>query len=285
MSFQPILPLGGYAGWRFLTRTLASQQTAFDAAPVQQRDTAYFTAVIDKVTTVDQLMADPKLLRVALGAFGLGGQTGSTALIRKVLTEGTSSATALANKLSDKRYLALAQAFNFGDNGTPNTQSPGFSATIIEAYQNQQFQAAVGQQDVNLQLALQMQTGLANLASGNSSEAAKWYTVMGTPAMRTVFQTALGLPSSFVSLDIDHQLQVFEEKARQAFGDSSVSQFSDPAKIAILVRRFLVRSDAQGSTQGTASSIALQLLGGGDGTASIGTGAAGSATSLLSLFA
>jgi hypothetical protein len=108
---------------------------------------------------------------------------------------------------------------------------------------------------------------------------------MGTPAMRTVFQTALGLPSSFVSLDIDHQLQVFEEKARQAFGDSSVSQFSDPAKIAILVRRFLVRSDAQGSTQGTASSIALQLLGGGDGTASIGTGAAGSATSLLSLFA
>ena len=285
MSFQPVLPMGGYAGWQFLTRTLASQQTAFDAAPVQQRDTDHFAATIGKITTVDQLMADPKLLKVALGAFGLGAQTGSSALIRKVLSDGITSATALANKLSDKRYLALAQAFNFGDGGTPNTQGPGFAAKIVKAYQAQQFQTAIGQQDVNLQLALQMQTGLANLASGSASEAAKWYTVMGTPAMRTVFQTALGLPSSFVSLDIDHQLQVFEEKAQQAFGDKSVSQFSDPAKIDDLVKRFLVRSDVQGATQGTAASIALQLLGGGDGTTSVGLSTTGSASSLLSLFA
>lgn len=281
MSFQPILPMGGYSGWQFLTRTLASQQTAFDAAPLQRRDTDYFTAKIGKITSVDQLMADPKLLRVALGAFGLGDQTGNTALIRKVLTDGTSTATALANKLSDKRYLALAQAFNFGDPGAPNTQNPGFPAKIVKAYQDQQFQAAIGQQDVNLQLALQMKTGLANLAAGSSSEAAKWYTVMGTPAMRTVFQTALGLPSSFVSLDIDHQLKVFEEKARQAFGDRSVSQFSEPAKIDDLVKRFLVRGDAQGTTQGTPSSIALQLLGGAPADT---TATGSSASSVLSLF-
>ncbi|MBI1217222.1 MAG: DUF1217 domain-containing protein [Rhodobacteraceae bacterium] len=283
MSFQPVVPMGGYAGWQFLTRTLASQEAAFDAAPVQQRDTTYFAATIGKVTSVDQLMADPKLLKVALGAFGLGDQTGSTALIRKVLTDGTSSATALANQLSDKRYLALAQAFNFGEDGPPNTQNPGFAATIGKAYQDQQFQTAVGQQDTNLQLALQMQSSLANLASGSGSEATKWYTVMGTPAMRAVFQTALGLPSSFVSLDIDHQLQVFEDKAQQAFGDSSVSQFADPAKIDDLVKRFLVRSDTQSGSQASAASIALQLLG-GDSSSTTTTGSGGSANTVLSLF-
>lgn len=284
MSFQPVLPMGGYAGWQFLNRTQDSQKAAFDAAPVLQRDTDYFAAKIGKVTTVDQLMADPKLLKVALGAFGLGDQTASKALISKVLSGGTASTNALANKLSDKRYLALAQAFNFGDGDTPNTQNAGFAATIVEAYQNQQFQTAVGQQDVNLQLALQMQTGLANLAKGSASEAAKWYTVMGTPAMRTVFQTALGLPSGFVSLDIDHQLQVFEDKAQQAFGDSSVSQFSDPARIDDLVKRFLVRSDAQSSAQGTSSSIALQLLGGGSNATVFTATSSSSASPVLSLF-
>ena len=35
MSFQPVLPLGGAAGWRFLSRTLPRQEAAHAAsAPV-----------------------------------------------------------------------------------------------------------------------------------------------------------------------------------------------------------------------------------------------------------
>jgi hypothetical protein len=231
MSFQPVVPFGGYAGWQFLTRTMAAQQTAFDNSPVLQRDTDYFTANIGKVTSADQLVADPKLLEVALGAFGLGDQTNSTYLIKQVLTQGSTSSTALANQLTDKRYLALAQAFNFGDTTTPNTQSAGFAAQIVSAYQSQQFGAAVGSQDSNLQLALSMQTDLANLAGTTSSDTTKWYLVMGNPSMRTVFETAMGLPTSFVSLNLDQQLSVFQDKAQRMFGDSSVSQFTDPKKI------------------------------------------------------
>ncbi len=262
MSFQPVVPFGGYAGWQFLTKTMAAQKAAFDNSTVQQRDADYFTANIGKVTSADQLVADPKLLKVALGAFGLGDQANSTYLIKQVLTQGSNNSTALANQLTDKRYLALARAFNFGDTTTPKTQSAGFAAQIVSAYQNQQFGAAIGTQDSNLQLALSMQTDLANLASTGSSETTKWYLMMGNPSMRTVFETAMGLPTSFVSLNLDQQLTVFQDKAQQMFGDSSVSQFSDPTKVDQLVKDFLVRNGDTSASQSSAGSIALALLGG-----------------------
>ena len=42
MSFQPVLPMSGFAGWSFLKRTMARQQVAQQAVPAQQRDEAYF---------------------------------------------------------------------------------------------------------------------------------------------------------------------------------------------------------------------------------------------------
>lgn len=274
-----MVPMGGYAGWQFLTRTLASQQAAFNAAPAQRRDTDHFIATIGKVTTVAQLMDDPRLLKVALGAFGLGDRSGAKALIAKALGSNTTDSASLVNVLSDKRYLALAQAFGFGD-GAVQTGAPGFAARIVTAYQAQQFATAVGQQDGTLQLALQVRTSLANLATSGGSEAAKWYSVLGSTSMRKVFETAFGLPSSFISIDIDRQLQVFEAKAKEVFGNTSVAQFGASDRMDGLIKRFLVRADAQGSASGTAASVAVQILGGSLATGTV----SGNAGSILALF-
>ena len=71
MSFQPVLPLGGYAGWTFLKRTIVRQQAVQQAAPEAQRDEAYFRSKIGKVATAEQLVSDKRLLRISLAAFGL----------------------------------------------------------------------------------------------------------------------------------------------------------------------------------------------------------------------
>lgn len=282
MSFQPVIVGSGLGGWQFLQSTLAKQQATFDASPEMQRDTDYFTANIGKITNTDQLMADRRLLTVALGAFGLGDQINNTALIRKVLADGSETDTALANKLSDKRWLSFAQAFSFANAQAPATGSAEFAAGIVSGYQTQQFQTAVGQQDHALQLALGLQNNLGNLAASSSSEAAKWYTVMGTPGLRTVMETALGLPSSIVSLDIDRQLTMFEDKARSVFGDSSVSQFAQPEKLEKLTRVFLARSQLDAGMAvgraGSAGSAALQLLQGN------GSPLSESGAGILSLF-
>ncbi len=265
MSFQPVLPVGGYAGWKFLGRTLETQQAAFAKAPANLRDAEYFRANIAKATTAEALVADHRLMKVALGAFGLDDDLPNKAFIRKVLGDGTLQADALSNRLSDKRYAALAKAFGY-DLQPPRVGQSDFADKILTAYDSRQFEAAVGDRDGNMRLALALQRDLGDVAAKTTSETTKWFTIMGTPPLRTVFEGALGLPSSFATLDIDRQLETLQDKTAALFGTPGVSQFSDPAQMEKLVRLFLVRAELAGGG-GTVSgqSVALQLLQGATG--------------------
>ena len=260
MTFAPVVPLSGYAGWALLKRTMTVQTATFNKSPEIVRDTDYFRAKIGAVKTADDLVNDRRLLKVALGAFGLDADINNKAFIKKVLTDGTTATTALANRLSDKRYLQFATALGL-DQKTPGTQTAGFAETVITAYKNREFESAVGDQNGDLRLALNAQREVAALAGKSSSETTKWLTILGNSPLASVFQKALGLPARIASIDLDQQLNVYQSKAQAVFGDSSVSQFKDPAKVDALIRRFLVRSEAsQLISQTSSTSIALTLL-------------------------
>lgn len=260
MTYSPVLPLSGYAGWALLNRTKTVQTAAFNKSPEIVRDTDYFKANISKVKTADALVNDRRLLRVALGAFGLDDDINNKAFIKKILTDGTLTDKALANRLTDKRYLEMAKAFGF-DLGTPSTQISTFGTQIVTAFKDRQFEKAVGEQDDNLRLAMNATREVAALAGKTSSESTKWFTIMGNSPLATVVQKALGIPSKVASLDVDQQLSIYQAKAQAIFGSSSVSQFSDPAQMDKLVKRFLTRAQADEiMAQTSSSSIALTLL-------------------------
>ena len=259
MTFTPILASTGYSGWTFLKRTLATQQTTFDKSPEIKRDIDYFNAKIGSVKTADQLVGDRRLLKIALGAFGLDNDIDSRAFIKKILTDGTLKTSSLSNKLADKSYQRLSAAFGFGDFAVPRTQLSTFGAEITSAYQQRQFESAVGDQDNSLRLALNAQREIPALASKQTSEDTKWYTILGSTPLRSVVQAALGLPDSTASLDVDKQLVMFKDRASKVFGESSVKQFTDGTKLESLVRRYLVKTQAD-QYQGTSSSFVLDSL-------------------------
>lgn len=259
MSFAPILVSSGYSGWAFLQKTLTSQKSAFAKDPTLQRDEDYFRQKIGSIQTADQLVADRRLLKVALEAFGLGNDIDSKAFIKKVLADGTLKTGALANKLADKNYAKFSAAFGFGDFTVPRTQLSTFADEILKQYESQQFESAVGDQDNNLRLALYAQRELPALAAKGSSDDTKWYSIMGSTPLRTVVQAALGLPSSVASLDVDQQLTMFKDKAQAIFGDSGVKQFTDSAKMDVLIRRYLVKSQAE-QIQTDGASFALDSM-------------------------
>ncbi|MFV2033563.1 MAG: DUF1217 domain-containing protein [Halocynthiibacter sp.] len=260
-GFQPIVPLSGYAGWAFLGRTLESQQEAHDKSPVLQREVAYFEKNIGNIKTAEDLVADRTMLKVALGAFGLGEDIGNTYFLRKVLEDGTIDPGALANRLSDKRYLEFSKAFGFGDFSVANTQLSDFAGGITTAYKERQFEVAIGEQDENMRLALGLRRELDSLVARDISDNAMWFTVMGNAPLRAVFEAALGLPTAFGALDLDKQLSVFKDRAQSQFGDSAVAQFSDPEKQEDLIRMFLFRSELQTrSSMFQSSQTALTLL-------------------------
>lgn len=261
MSFQPALPLTGYAGWGFLKRTMVRQQAMQQAAPVQQRDEAYFREKIGKVATAEQLVSDKRLLRITLTAFGLEGDVNNKAFIQKILEGGTLKEGSLANRLADKQYQKLSAAFGFGDFSVPRTRISTFPDEIVSQFRTRSFETAVGAQSNTYRLALNAEREIPAVAARNSSETAKWYVILGNPPMREVMQTALGLPKSFATIDLDQQVSVLKSKTMAAFGSDSVTQFADPAKMEALVRRFVLRSELQEQgAPNSPASIALQLL-------------------------
>ncbi|MFC3118688.1 hypothetical protein ACFOHS_12495 [Jhaorihella thermophila] len=67
MSFQPVIPASGLVGWRFLQRTHAAQMQAFTATGLQEREAGYFLEKIGQITNASELVADRRLLSIALG--------------------------------------------------------------------------------------------------------------------------------------------------------------------------------------------------------------------------
>ena len=261
MSFSPVLPLGGYAGWSFLKRTLDTQKAALAASADLRRDEDYFREKIGSVTTAEDLVSDRRLLRVALGAFGLDDDINSKFFIRKVLEDGTLKDGALSNRLANKQYQKFSAAFGFGDFTTPSTVLSDFPDKILTAFQDRQFEIAVGEQSDPMRIALNAERELAALANRSSSNDTKWYTIMGSEPLRRIFETAFGLPSSFAAIDIGQQLSYLKSKADQVFGDNAVSQFAEPDRMDALLRRYFVQSDISTSISPYAKGAnALQLL-------------------------
>lgn len=260
MTYSPVVPFGGYAGWKFLARTRDAQKEAFVASRQIQRDDAYFRERIGSIRTAEDLVADRRLLSVALGAFGLSDDINNKYFIRKVLEDGTLDTKALANKLADKRYLELSKAFGFGDFAMPRTQLSDFADKILSSYKTRRFEEAIGESNDQMRLAMNAQRELAVIAARNRSPDAKWFAVLGSAPLREVFQTALGLPSAFAAIDLDQQLVALKDKAEQFLGTRDISDFSDPERVEDLVRLFLLRAETQVGAGYSSSSAALTLL-------------------------
>lgn len=258
--FQPVIPMSGLAGWMFLQRTADSQTEAFNNAPRLVRDTDYFEAKVGEITSAENLVNDRRLLRVALGAFGLQDDLNNRFLIRTVLEEGTESDEALANRLSDDRYARFAEAFGFGNTGGSRTQDPLFGAEVTAQYRTRSFEVAVGEQNEAMRLSLNADRELANLAQSDGSEDTKWFRILGTPPLRTVFETALGLPDGFGQLDIDQQLEVFKDKSRGSLGLEDINDLVNEETRQDLIRAYLARDQIKGISFQSSTSIALTLL-------------------------
>ena len=260
MSFQPILPMDGYVGWRFLQRTLDSQQRSFAKTPAAQRDETYFRETIGTITSAKALVQDRRLLRVTLTAFGLQDDLPNRAYVQKVLESSVYDDRSFANRLADKRYLALAKAFSFADRAVPRNQLSGFADTILTQYRDRSFEIAVGDQNDSMRMALALGRDLGALAAQDSSEATRWYTVLGTPNLRQVFETAYHLPSSFGTLDIEQQVEILKTRTERLTGSNTIAQFTDPEAVDALTRRFfLIGQVAQIQASGM-QNTALTLL-------------------------
>lgn len=261
MNFQPLLPATGIAGWNFLQATYDKQFDVFKNDSVLKRETDYFMENIGSVKTAEDLISNPRLLNVALGAFGLEEDSYKKAFLERIFQEGTEADDALANRMGDDRYVKLSEAFGFGPGQSLKTGDTKAMYDLVFTNQVQSFEAAVGEQDNAMRVAMFGEREVLNLAEDGSSVNTKWFNVMGQPALRELFETALGLPSSLAQIDLDQQLDVFKDKTQRMFGSEDLAVFSDPEKMEKLINTYLVRSEiADFQASVSSGTTALMLL-------------------------
>ena len=261
MSFQPLVPLSGIAGLRFMERTQEAQLEVFNKSPQIEREIQYFKENISGALTAESLTDDFLLRKIALGAFGLDDDLPKKFFINKILSEGTDDREAFANRLVDGRYRQLAQTFGYGNALGANVEQSDFAEKIISAYQTQKFERAVGDVDNSIRLAMNFKREIIDYTSENKATDTAWFQVMGNTPLRTVFEKAFNLPSSVGALDIERQLDIFKEKSQKILGSESLTALADPDKLDRIIRDFMIRDQlAGGSRAPVAGSAALSIL-------------------------
>ncbi|MGX5826808.1 DUF1217 domain-containing protein [Mesorhizobium sp. 43Arga] len=205
-------------------------------------ETAYYLANVTKVKSIDDLMADSRLYNYALSSFGLDPAKVSKDLIRSVLTGGIRDPNSVANKMTNKAYAGLASAFNFEQYGEAATTINPAQQPTVDKYMRQSLEEDAGKTNQGVRLALYFQRKAPDITS--------WYDVLADTALASVVRTALGLPDSFATADIDKQVQLFGQKLK-------ISDFTDPVKLGKFLTRFTSMYEMNNPTSPAVTSVSV----------------------------
>jgi hypothetical protein len=118
----------------------ANLMAQFQKWPSYAQSVAYYRDNITKVTSVDDLLNNRKLLTVALSAFQLEGSIDQMGILKKLLTQDPTATGSLAQQLLDPRYKQFAQAFSgLRSDGGTSVQSPTSINTVLAGYQANEY--------------------------------------------------------------------------------------------------------------------------------------------------
>ncbi len=87
MAFQPVVPMSGIGGWKFLQATYDKQLQSFAKAPQIRNDRDYMIEKFAEPMTVEAFLKDSRLVRTTMTAFDLSGEEWKKGFIKKVLEE------------------------------------------------------------------------------------------------------------------------------------------------------------------------------------------------------
>jgi hypothetical protein len=253
----------------------------------------YFTKHAAGITTPAALLGDYKALSIVLGAFQLGNEVNSTALVKQLLTQDPSSKTSLAYRSGNAKFIAFANAFKTWS--PPPFATPAGINSVVTAYKTNLFESGSNAQTPGLQNALYFKRSAASITSLTQ--------LQSDSSLLAVAVTGAGLPlSAFDNLSFEQQTSLLKQKL-------NIADFQKPSYVQHLAELYLVQQQLSSggaapavqagsvaslfeSTGGTNSGgggllTILQTAEGGSSSSTISLlGTATTATnSLLSLFA
>lgn len=216
-----------------------------------------------RAETLDDFFGNFDVLFESFDFFDLPLRGDQIDYTRNILGSDPDDPLSWVSLASDPRYQAFAGAVTFSPPQTDRVYPSGFADTIVQNYLDRQFEAAIGEQDPSLRLALSLERELNQVLSTRGSEQARWFAVLGSGPLREVFETTFQLPSGFGALDLDRQVSDLQDRSERILGTRSVADLLEPDRLDEFRRRFLSQASLGGGTFGgqspTQNAVSLLL--------------------------
>lgn len=203
-----------------------TRQVALVAAePQVKRDIKQFTAVLAAAKTPEELLADPTALKVLLTANGLGSQVANKALATRALLGDPANPKALANQLSDKRWLGVNKTYEFATKGLTILKDPKTIAAVTNGYAEVLWRTNLDQTTPGLSNALDFLQRASKIVNVDQ--------VLGDPTFRAVITTTLGVPKQIAFQTLTAQEQSISTRI-------DLKKFQDPKFVSQFTQRYLI---------------------------------------------
>lgn len=207
-----------------------------------QRDIAAFLHGVASAPDAATALKNPAVLKVLLTANGLGDQLGYTALATKTLLSNIKDKKSLANTLSDTRWKAVVQIFDFANKGLSVLKSAAVQKTITNGYAEIVWRKSLDATTPGLSNALSFRSQAAGIKTADQ--------ILGNSTLRTVVTTALNIPQ-----EIAFQGLLAQEKAISSRVD--ITRFQDPKFVETFTQRYLIAAGnaATGASGGNPTNL------------------------------
>ncbi|MCZ7455798.1 DUF1217 domain-containing protein [Rhizobium rhizogenes] len=204
-----------------------------------EKEVSYYREKMETLETVDQLLADRRLLDFMLVAERIDPKSVTADYLKKIFKSDLKDPKSFANTEKDARFRALAGSFNFdakGNIAAKAGQSVQNARSLMETrdkYVRQTLEERVGEENSGVRLALYFK----RMAGGISNP----YDILADNALAEFTRTALGIPAETANSKVDVQAKMIEKRLK-------IKDLQDPKEVEKLVSRFLVMFEANNST-------------------------------------
>ncbi|ASY61930.1 Flagellar basal-body rod protein FlgF [Sinorhizobium sojae CCBAU 05684] len=211
-----------------------------DDKAAAEEESDYYTAEVPKLASLDEFLADSRLVSFALEANGIDPESVTVDALRQIFASAIDDPESLINQQENSAaYISVVTSFNFDTEGNLLRQRneaivtrQGFYETL-DQYLHQTLEEQAGEENEAVRLALYFERMAGSLVDA--------YDLLADDALAEVFRTIFSLPDEFSSMDIDQQAKIVDKNLE-------LETLSDPAELKKLLARFAVLYDLENNT-------------------------------------
>jgi hypothetical protein len=217
-----------------------------------KEENVYYHQAIVRVRSLDDFLADKRLVAYALKAFELENSGLTNSDLRNALASDPLDPKSFVNQRRDQNLRTLAAAFNFAPDGSVRRvpeqalQSGWDLLQMVDGHVRQTMETDAGSQNEGVRLALYFQRKAAGITSP--------FSILADKALLEVVRTALNLPAQMSQADIDVQAATITKRL-------DIADLKDPAKLEKFLTRFAAMYDMNNGGFSTLSAASVLLTG------------------------